>query len=205
MQFSIFSVPFKCTKEMFNRDKLVRSACIVWAMVWRYAVIEAALNLVFLYIHKLFFSGGDVSWTVANMPYILYINQLILMILSGFVANYLVYYALFRKQYQSFDRVFINQQATPAFFSLVFWKTNFLVVGLISLLIWMPSFLINWGLFLLYQNSSLEEMPVFLYTWMPTIKLLFSMLLLHMTIHGGSWGVELRLKESSTRGEENQQ
>lgn len=47
MQFSIFGVPFRCTKDMFSWEKVKWTFCVGWAQWWRQFLVGYLLTIPF--------------------------------------------------------------------------------------------------------------------------------------------------------------
>lgn len=196
MQFSIFGVPFKCTKDMFDQDKLAWSICAVWAAFWRYLAVWSC----FLLVGFVGFGGVFGLSHLANNSGIVFVVLIGLAMIALFVGNLLIfaviqYYVLFRKQYKSFDRTNLEYVASVKLISWEFARPYLINVGLM--------FVANIVAALLFSKDASGG-----------AMFLFALFLSHVTLHGGTWGfvpIAKQLKSevfevkcpSSDRGETN--
>ncbi|MDP3641041.1 MAG: hypothetical protein Q8R43_01225 [Alphaproteobacteria bacterium] len=168
MHFSIFGVPFKCTKDMFDQDKLVWSACALWTALWRYLAVLGC----FLLVGFVGFGGVVGLSHLACNSGVVFMGLVGLVMISLFVGNLLIfaaiqYYALFRKQYQSFGRSNPEYVVSVKLISWEFGRPYLINIGIM--------FVANIVAALLFSEAG-------------GVLFLFALFLFHVTLHGGTWG-----------------
>jgi hypothetical protein len=179
MQFSIFSVPFKCTRDMFIQDKVLWTIYIFWAQFWRLLLIS--LGVVTLLVSYVLFTGADYSsfigdgysW-VENLSIITLISLIVLgLVLYGLII-YIQYYVYFEKNFQSFSKKFFNNYK-PKFFSWGFWKPFLIIVAI--------TFIVD-SVFTWIFPSNITN----------GFNFIFGLFFQHICIHGETWGFSLASK-----------
>lgn len=189
MQFSIFGVPFRCTKDMFTWEKVKWTFCVGWAQWWRttlvgylltisLGIVVGAVSVVFGALKMPF--SFDSEWSLILLG-ALYIPALLIMLSIDF-------YVLFKKKYKSFDRHFFNPPQQLQFFSWLFWKP-FLVMAFLVLIGLCVMGLVSILRIVFLGSVFGVVLEVFSSLW--SIISLFVYLALmsgHITLHGGTWG-----------------
>lgn len=162
MQFSIFNVPFKCTKDMFTQDKILWTIYIFWAQFWRTLLIIAGIVVLMT---------GYFGFRGENFTSLEILPMVIVGVFLYALIIYMQYYAYFNKQFKSFNREFLTAYK-PDFFSWGFFKP--------FLLIWLMSFVA--GLFLgIFLPSNIAN----------GLSFIFGIFFQHICIHGETWGFKL--------------
>lgn len=184
MQFSIFGVQFKCTKDMFAWGKFKWSIYIYWAEWWRSTIIQFILGGIFLILGNAilnFDRDGGFLWEI------FYFCRLGL---YYFVTACIQYYVYFRKAWYSFNRQFIKGEC-PIFWSWDFWKPYSMIVAI--------KYLFSAGLNLFFGKNVFSIFQIMLFQKIPLQPLehIFDLVFLHLFLHGGTWGVVPKRKEAS--------
>lgn len=196
MQFSIFGVPFKCTKDMFTWEKVKWSIFVYWAQLWRGGLFSVVALLLWV---GTFFLPGMINSNELEVLYqgaessikflipIVYASQYwyqqmfvtgIMLLCLWFIglilgAIYIQYYSMFKKNYLSFSRQF-NKPEVLSLWSWGFWKP-FILITLFSLLFgFVEGFVL--GL------ADAQNVVIGL------IGLIIGLVLFHIFLHGGTWG-----------------
>ncbi len=210
MQFSIFNVLFKCTKDMFTWEKVKWTIFVYWAQLWRVALFGVGSILLFagiFFLPVIINSDELVALTESAEPSVrslvplVYASQYwaqqmfapgIIFLCLGIVglilgAIYIQYYTFFKKSYRSFDKHF-NQAKVQSFWSGGFWKP-FMLITVFGLLIGgLVGFLL--GEFMVYDGL------------IQLISLSVGLVLFHIFLHGGTWGfVPVRKQPKSDMSE----
>jgi hypothetical protein len=192
MQFSIFSVPFKCSKDMFTWEKIKWSICVYWAQAWRGGSFGLAMGLLgvavlmapeFLDPETLAqYSGPELGVDGLSqlmiywrqhlfVPGIVFVCCWVMGLI--FMGVYIQYYATFKKNYRSLSRQF-NKSEVGRFWSRGFWKP-FILITL-------------FGLFLGFVESFVLELIGTPKIFVTLTGFVVGLVLFHIFIHGGSWG-----------------
>lgn len=123
VEYSLFGVPFKCTQDMFTKEKLRQTLCVYWADMWRQLVLlSLLLTPVFLI-------------SIFLIPIFVFI-PIIVMVLYLATAAAIIYYTRYKKQYPSFEKSAITLEKTPEFKDWDFWKRYLLNAALGILTSW---------------------------------------------------------------------
>lgn len=174
MQFSIFGVPFKCTKDMFIQDKVLWTIYIFWAQFWRLLLVflGAGLSVVaYFYFTEHHFSGFE-NFSISSL-----LSIAILGILLYGVIIYVQYYVYFEKSFQSFKQEFLKDYK-PKFWSWGFWKP-FLIIAVITFIV---DFIIGSLL-----SPNITNGLIFI----------FGLFFQHICLHGETWGFKLVAKTNA--------
>jgi hypothetical protein len=159
MEFAIFGVPFKCTKDMFSLEQAKWTLFIYWAQLWRDLILGGILGV---------FMGG-IIWTNPEWSTSWLALFVLIVIIAALSITYIQYYVLLQKKYQSFDKGFTTPHMPQSFWSWTFWKIFLLTIGIG----WGVGFLV--GLFL-HQKLAF------------VCNLVLGTILFHIFLHGGTWG-----------------
>ena len=210
MQFSIFGVPFKCTKDMFTWEKAKWSFFTYWTMGWRVFVLclstfllafgmlllpailgaiqdiplgenaDFSLILLLKFVHSFGF------WKEHYMTtgIVLLVLLLIASILGGI---YIHYYGIFKKNYTSYNRNY-EIPVIPTIKSWNFWK-RYIFVTILGLGI---GFILGFVLGLLHINETIIQ----------AVGFVVGCVFFHITLHGGAWGfIPVRKKNFDTKSD----
>ena len=194
MEFSIFGVPFRCTKDMFTWEKFKWSLFIYWAQLWRGSTLAVAalfVGGVVLLIPAFLDSDAlaqfnnselDIKITMHIAYSLHYWYQQLL--IPGIVlvccwffglilaSLYIAYYATFKKNYQSFSRQF-HKLEVKSFWSCGFWKP-FILTTIFGLLF-------GWIAGAVLGLLDVQQAVITL------ISFMVGLVLFHIFIHGGAW------------------
>lgn len=179
MQFSLFGVPFKCSRDMFTWEK-IRSACFIsWSISWRFMILLGVIATA-AYPFANYMQKDDFGM-------VHFIILAIFFVILFWSYYYVKHSVLFEISYRTINRRYINEHSKPEFVSWRFWKPQ-LVVMLIYFLI-LSVLLVICGLIareLIIKNLWLEVL-LFVVGCLSSIG--FAMITLnHIIINGGTFG-----------------
>lgn len=191
MQFSIFGVPFKLSKEMFGREQLKHSLCAYWALAWRGLVFGlvwgSVLGSLFIFNVELreLFLEAVLHQTFPSIEFWLSVDGfvLVLLLIGLFLGmSYIQYYGLFKKNYKTFQKDYSDPSISKtSFLSKNFWRPWLLtaifgvVVGQIVKLV---------------VEVVLPELYVIAFSFF------IGFLLFHFYLHGDTWGFVPKKREN---------
>lgn len=179
MQFSIFGVPFKCTKDMFTWGKIRTTIFINWAQWWRYSLVSMLPGIVFYPILNLLEKGLGVAYFSIAFVY---------MVISILIYFYCKYTVLYQVSFQTFARRFIKEPNNLKFFSGYFWRPV-LVSIVFAFLLTIGLIIIGVGLWYVLPKNQIGSQALMLIFAIPsslaTVLLTFD----HVFIHGGTYGI----------------
>jgi hypothetical protein len=156
MQFSLFGVPFKCTKDMFSWKKLGWTMCVYWAQFWRGMVLGLVLlgivgivvwqsQFFQIFLEEVLTKGSEqaqhydrdqifIDW-YHSTNILGWVGAWGALISAAFILSvYIQYYTLAKKHYKSFNKGITLAGLPKRFWSCAFWKRWMLSV-LYSLII----------------------------------------------------------------------
>ena len=181
MQFSIFGVPFGCTKDMFTWEK-IRSTCFInWAILWRSSLVCTLPAIVFVslfpfsLLHKE--NRDDVSFFELFLYLALYL-----------VSRFMYYPVLYKVSFQTFDRTFIKAPNNLKFFGAYFWKP-LLLSAILSFLLICCLICICVGVWFVLPKNQIASHALMLIVAMPSAFIFVLIVFDHLFIHGGTYGV----------------
>jgi hypothetical protein len=228
MQFSIFGVPFKCTKDMLSWEKIKFLMCVYWAQLWR----EMVLGFIFLVVvgiavlqsqlfqillEELLTKGGEqgqhfdrgqklIDW-YHSTNVLGWVGAWGALILGAFIVNiYIQYYTLIKKQYSSFDRRAISDKTPQKFWSSEFWKRWIVSIFyslIVRFVLALVMIVVGAVLFLLALIPGVGVVfvvigGVLLGAWYALYVIVMLVLPLYIALHGGTWGFVPVSRQSPT-------
>lgn len=179
MQFSIFGVLFKCTKEMFTWEK-IRSTCFInWAINWRVFLVSYLLTpIVSTALESHEKDLGVVYFSLLGLH----------LFLSFLIYYYCKYVVLYKIPFRTFERNFIHTPNNLKFYSWYFWKPQFLSMVLASLML-ISLFLIGGTLWYLLPKSQTGSQLLMLVFAAPCAFVCICLITDHVFIHGGTYEI----------------
>lgn len=176
MQFSIFGVPFKCTVDMFTRQKFK----------WTFFILISFLFSVFLaslvitgggYLFDLLKSSLRGTVTVGGLA-----KEVAVMILTAAAAIYLLHDNTYNQKFQSFDRKYETLSGAPKLFSWAFAKV-YLITWVIGATIGaVVGFIVG------FLGGILQIDDTGIYVAIISAGILIQFMSAHIFLHGGTWG-----------------
>lgn len=189
MQFSIFGVPFKCTKDMFTWEK-IRSTCFIsWAITWRFFIL---LALIFTIAYPVLSFLKKDSISTAHITLALVCSVLI------FIAYYYIKHSvLYEISFKTMVRKHINEPTKPKFKSWGFWKPQLIALSILLLALTVQLTIFGLIAYSLFTKSHILEFLTLSATFLSGIS--FVMITLnHFILHSGIFGFEIEVKHEET-------
>lgn len=177
MRFTIFNVPFLFSFVLLTKEKALQTLSLIFAQIWRGVLVGvlggALAGLFAFFVAHLGGERDDFAEALSGSSEAMTFGLplFIFVIFFSVVISYLVYYTVFVKEYNSFDREYKGKKPEK-FLSWLFWKPLLLTM-LVGLVIELISALFLWAFH-----------PFIAFF----VKLAISFFATHCYLHGGTWG-----------------